>query len=640
MSAIRVLFGTETYNSQDLADRTAEAIEALNLPVEVFDMADVEVDDLADAVVLLVITSTFGDGEPPSNAQALHEALKNGGPALGHVRYAVCALGDRGYPRFCQCGKDFDRFLAARGAVPLLPRVDCDADFEKPFAGWLKGVLAGLKTIDFSAVSSQASQADSWAEPSSAGWSEEAPSGSWPADEGWPEASGSWPAEPQAAAPAARVSVRNEREERAPARAPVAEPARAAEPARTAQSPYRYFEGDAELATHAFIRIEAPLPPPPTKGVAAVGTRKQPYVATVLENYNLNEPGSDKETRHVAFSLKGAGISYTVGDALGVVPNNCPDLVRRIVQGAALRGDEPVEVGGEVLPLRAALTYRLDCTHVDRKLLELAARSGHPQVAHQFALLVENEEARKGWLAQHHVIDLVEAAWMRTDAQALVKTLKPLGPRLYSISSSPLAHPGEVHITVDVLRYELHGRLRKGTSSSFISERCGPGVRVPIFIQPSKFGLVADEDPIIMVGPGTGIAPFRAFLEEREARGSTGYSWLFFGARSATTDFLYREQIAAWQASGVLTRFDTAFSRDQADKIYVQDRMREHGADLFAWLEAGSIFYVCGDATRMARDVHEALLDIIAYHGGLSREGAVAYLDQMQADGRYQRDIY
>ncbi|MCB9548857.1 MAG: protein CysJ [Myxococcales bacterium] len=398
------------------------------------------------------------------------------------------------------------------------------------------------------------------------------------------------------------------------------------------------------MATHAFIRVAAPPVPPPKKAQrepAAEGTRKNPFVATVLENYNLNGPGSDKETRHVVFSLKGSDLTYTVGDALGVVPNNCPDLVRRIIQGSALRGDEEVDVGGELLPLRAALGYRLDCVTVDQKLLRLAARDAHPQAAGEFQRLLDDDEARKVWLTENHVIDVVEAAWMRTDPQELVRVLKPLGPRLYSISSSPLAHPGEVHLTVDVVRYEMRGRTRKGTSSTFIGERCGPGVRVPIFVQSAKFGLTDDDyAPIIMVGPGTGIAPFRAFLEEREARRAEGYSWLIFGARSSATDFLYREQIAAWQASGVLTRFDAAFSRDQGRKVYVQDRMREHGADLFAWLEAGSCFYVCGDAARMARDVNEALLEIISVYGGYDRAGAEAYLARMQAEGRYLRDVY
>lgn len=624
MTPIYVLFGTETYNSQDLADRTAEAIEAMQLPVEVFGMDEIEFAELQAAHTALIITSTFGDGEPPSNAEDLYADVMGAQVSLAHLRYSVCSLGDRNYTHFCKCGIDFDERLAALGAQRIAARVDCDVDFEGPWAGWLDGVLAALEGLSFDAAPAPAVSVEQAQAPAVAVAPQPVAEVAQPAVAQHPQA-----AQPQAAQPQQQTRRRYGEV--------------------LQQSPYRYLTEEeavdyADIATQAFFRVDAPAVAPPKKAPKqppAVGTRKNPFIATILENYNLNAPESDKETRHLSISLKGGGVTYTVGDALGLFPNNCPDLVRRIVYAAGLRGDEMVRVGVEDLPLRAALAYRLDCVQIDNKLINLAAQTGYRE-QQAFEALSRDGTARKAYTEANHVIDVVDGAWMRPEPQALADAMRPLGPRLYSISSSPLAHPGEVHLTVDVVRYEMHGSLRKGISSSFIGERCGPGVKVPIFVKPSgEFGLVADDEaPIIMVGPGTGIAPFRAFLEEREARGARGYSWLFFGARHQAHDFIYAEQVQRWQETGVITRLDLAFSRDQARKIYVQTKMREHGADLFAWLEAGSYFYVCGDASRMAKDVNEALIEIISTYGGYDRAGAEAYLDAMHQQGRYQRDVY
>lgn len=623
MTPIYVLFGTETFNSQDLADRTGEAIEAMGLAVEVLGMDELEWSDVVAAHTVLIITSTFGDGEPPSNAEDLHADLLAAGDALGHLRFSVCSLGDSNYPKFCQCGIEFDARLAALGAQRIAPRVDCDVDFEGPWQGWLDATLAALGTLSFDAAPVEAPvhdpQPQAVAQPAQA-------------------------AQAQAVAQAVAQSAQS---------AQAAQPAQvAAQPARKPygrQSPYRYLTDEeaidyADLATQAFFRVDAPAvapPKKPPKSPQPVGTRKNPFVATILENYNLNAPGTNKETRHLSISLKGSDLTYKVGDALGLFPNNCPDLVRRIVHAAGLRGDETVKIGVEELPLRTALAYRLDCVQIDNKLIALAAQTGYREQA-AYEALSRDGTARKDFASKNHVIDVVDGSWMRPEPQALADAMRPLGPRLYSISSSPKAHPGEVHLTVDVLRYEMHGSLRKGISSSFIGERCGPGVKVPIYVRPSAdFGLVDDDEaPIIMVGPGTGLAPFRAFLEEREARGAAGYAWLFFGARHAASDFIYRDQVERWHETGVITRLDLAFSRDQERKIYVQTKMREHGADLFAWLEAGSYFYICGDASRMAKDVNEALIEIICTYGGYDRAGAEAYLEAMHHEGRYQRDVY
>lgn len=625
MTPIYVLFGTETYNSQDLADRTAEAIEGMQLPVEVLGMDEIDLAGLQAAHTVLIITSTFGDGEPPSNAEDLHAEVMGAQISLAHLRFAVCGLGDRSYAKFCQCGIDFDARLAALGGQRIAARVDCDVDFEGAWQAWLGAVLGALGQLSFAAPAAAAPVEQAWAQPAAVAQ---------PAQIAQPVQFA------QAVQSEQPMQVAAEVEAERPSRRRYGD---------VLQSPYRYLSDEeavdyADIATQAFFRVDAPPVAPPKKapkGPQPVGTRKNPFIATILENYNLNSRESDKETRHLSISLKGSDVTYKVGDALGLFPNNCPDLVRRIVYAAGLRGDEMVQIGVEDLPLRAALAYRLDCVQIDNKLIALAAQCGYRE-QEAFAALSHDGAARKAYADAHHVIDVVDGAWMRPEPQALVDAMRPLGPRLYSISSSPLAHPGEVHLTVDVLRYEMHGSLRKGISSSFIGERCGPGVKVPIFIRPSgEFGLVDDDDaPIIMVGPGTGLAPFRAFLEEREARGARGYSWLFFGARHEAHDFIYAEQVRRWQQSGVITRLDLAFSRDQQRKIYVQTKMREHGADLFAWLEAGSCFYVCGDANRMAKDVNEALIEIICTYGGYDRAGAEAYLDAMHHEGRYQRDVY
>ncbi len=370
-----------------------------------------------------------------------------------------------------------------------------------------------------------------------------------------------------------------------------------------------------------------------------VGTRKNPFMATVLRNENLNEAGSSKETRHVELSLVGSGIRYRVGDSLGLFPRNCPDLVRRLLNALRVDRNAAVDIDGEQKTIRYVMVHRKDVNTIDKRLIELAKDGPNGRY---FRELDADPDARKAYIDGNHILDFAEHAQVSPDPQTLVDRMRTLGPRLYSISSSPIMHPGEVHLTVDVLRYELHGRWRKGVSSTFLGERAGREIEVPVYLRPtSDFLLVDDDVPIVMVGPGTGIAPFRAFLEERAARGVTdGYAWLFYGARNGATDFLYREELEHYSGAGVLTRLDTAFSRDQDEKIYVQDRMWEHGADFWAWLDAGAVVYVCGDAQRMAKDVNDTMTRIVARFGQMTVRDAEAWVKQFSADGRYLRDIY
>ena len=489
------LYGTQTGGAEALARRFAKAAAKRGFESRVLGMESHGEIDLSAESRVAIITSTYGEGEMPDNAQAFWAFLRNGSaPRLEQTEYSILALGDRNYTHFCQAGKDFDARFEALGARRVHPRIDCDVDYEAAAEQWIEGVLKAF--------------------------------------------SGDSPGEI---------------------------PAAGAEPAP-------------ELQSYG---------------------KSNPFPATLKTNRLLNGPGSAKETRHFEIALEGSGLDYEVGDALGVVPANCPEFVEEILQAAGLDGEEAVKTpGGTEKPLRLALIQDFDL----RSFLEKP-----PSKA--------------------------------TGPRELVDGLRRLQSRLYSISSSPKAHPGEVHLTVAIVRYELDGRARKGVCSTFLADRASGNV--PVFIHKSPhFKLPQDPaTPVIMVGPGTGVAPFRAFLEERRATGATGRNWLFFGDQHAATDFLYREELEAMKTDGLLTRLDLAFSRDQAEKIYVQDRMCESAAELWTWLNEGASFYVCGDAKRMARDV-DAALHAVAERGGRSTEEAAEFVKQLRSEKRYLRDVY
>jgi len=369
--------------------------------------------------------------------------------------------------------------------------------------------------------------------------------------------------------------------------------------------------------------------------------RKAPLQTRLVTNHLLSAEGSQKEVRQFGFDLAGTGFAYEAGDALGVWPTNDPELIVELAVRLGLDENLPVTLaGGQSYPLAWALTHHLDITRVTRPMLEMLAQ--HDRAA-PFAPLLAPE--RKGdldqWLWGRQLADVLHATSAGLQAQELVDALKPLQPRLYSISSSPKAQPEEVQLTVSVVRWMQDLRTRKGVCSSFLADRAGKG-DCRIFLQPSgHFRPPADPArPMIMVGPGTGIAPFRAFLQDRQASGATGRNWLFFGEQRQASDFYYRDQIEAWQRDGHLSKLSLAFSRDTAEKVYVQHRMIEGGADLWSWLEEGAHVYVCGDAARMARDVDAALRQIMATHGGMNPAQAADYVARMQQDKRYVRDVY
>jgi len=378
--------------------------------------------------------------------------------------------------------------------------------------------------------------------------------------------------------------------------------------------------------------------------------KDHPFPAKLKENRLLNKPGSHKETRHLVIDISGSDLHYKVGDSLGVFPTNRPSEVDEIIHRLGVSGNEAVSPAmlklPAPLPLREVLTSRLALAKPTRKILEtLATKATDAGDKAKLAALLapEAKDALPGYLEDREYIDLLcEFPSAKLTPQELVDHMRKLMPRLYSIASSSKPYPTEVHLTVAIVRYETNHRSRVGVASSFLADRVELNKgSVPVFVSDSHFGVPEDKaKDIIMVGPGTGIAPFRAFMQERIATGATGRNWVFFGDQHRATDYLYEEEWTKWQAEGKLARVDLAFSRDQILKVYVQDRMRENAAELWAWIKGGGHFYVCGDAKRMAKDVDVALHDVIGQQGGMDAAAAIAYVKEMKKDKRYQRDVY
>lgn len=373
-------------------------------------------------------------------------------------------------------------------------------------------------------------------------------------------------------------------------------------------------------------------------------SRTNPFYAEVLENINLNGRGSNKETRHLELSLEGSGLVYEPGDSLGIYPTNDPALVDELIQTCGWNEEEAVTVhkNGDTLPLKEALTSHFEITVLTKPLLQKIAALTKSESLH--ALLEEgNEEKLKEYIAGR---DLVDAARdfgpFEGTAAEFTSILRKIPARLYSIASSLKANDEEVHLTIGAVRYDAHGRERQGVCSILCAERLQPGDTLPVYIQHNQnFKLPQDPDtPIIMVGPGTGIAPFRSFMQEREEMGANGKSWLFFGDQHFVTDFLYQTEWQKWLKDGVLTKMDVAFSRDTEEKVYVQHQMKKQSKELFEWLEQGAYVYICGDEKHMAHDVHNTLLSIIQEEGAMSKEKAESYLANLQQQKRYQRDVY
>ena len=371
----------------------------------------------------------------------------------------------------------------------------------------------------------------------------------------------------------------------------------------------------------------------------SVPTKDNPYTSKLLVNRLMTE-GSDKETRHFELSLKDSGLDYFPGDSLGILPTNCEGVVNDLLSAVGLNGNESVEIGESNMLLNEALLNRLACTVLSKiQIKKFNEFAGSKKLSD--LLQVTNKDALVDYMWGRELIDLfLEFPQSEMNAQDFVGLLRTMPPRLYSIASSLSAHPEEVHLTVAIVRYEEHGRKRKGVCSSYLAERVGD--TIPCYLHPNKnFKLPEDSStPIIMVGPGTGIAPFRAFIEERQVTGSKGKNWLFFGDRSQNTDYLYGNEWEFYQKEGILNKLDLAWSRDQQEKVYVQHKMIEKKAELWIWLQNGATFYVCGDASRMAKDVDHALRTIAQDEGSMSEEDAAAWLKGLQREKRYLKDVY
>jgi sulfite reductase (NADPH) flavoprotein alpha-component len=387
-----------------------------------------------------------------------------------------------------------------------------------------------------------------------------------------------------------------------------------------------------------------------TTAATPIFSKDDPFPALITENRLLSKPGSLKETRHFVVSIAGSGLHYKAGDSLGVFPTNHPGDVDAILQCLDAMGDEPVSPAllkhHEPISLRETLHTRLALNGPTSKILStLFLKVKDPVQRTKLAALLapEAKEQLAAYLEAREYIDILsEFSSAKLTPQEFVDHLRKLVPRLYSIASSPRQYPNEIHLTVAVVRYELNLRRRFGVCTTFMADRAPVGAApVPVFVSHSHFALPEDTSKdVIMVGPGTGIAPFRAFMQDRVAMRSTGRNWLFFGDQQREGDFLYEEEWNSYLVNGSLARLDTAWSRDQENKVYVQDKMRESGAEVWRWLSRGAHFYVCGDAKHMAKDVDAALHDIVAQQGGMTPEQAAEYVKQLKKDKRYQRDVY
>ena len=543
-SDITILVGSQTGNGEALANQLHQLASSRGLRTVVKKTGDYKLPQLKAEKNLLVIVSTHGEGDPPDNTKEMHEFLfSKRAPALKDLHYAVLGLGDSSYEFFCKMGVDFDNRLGELGATRILPRVDCDVDYETTAEKWMNDVLTDLATRVKSV----------------------APSGGDP------------------------------------------------------------------------VFTSTPL----SAGTSAY-SRKNPFPAVVLEDIVLNGRGSIKETHHVELSLEGSGLSYEPGDALGVYPTNDPEMVDELLVALRFAGGEPVTIDGRESSIHDAFFRHMEITTITRPMMQkYAAIVQHERLNE---LLAEgNKKALNAYLDGREIIDLVtDFPPSDLTPQVFIDTLRKIPPRLYSIASSLKQHPDEVHLTSVAVRYQTNGRRRKGVCTTFLADRVGEYTRVPVYVDHNNnFKLPTDSSrPIIMVGPGTGIAPFRSFIEEREAIGASGKNWLFFGDQHFITDFLYQAEWLKYLKQGTLTRMNVAFSRDQAEKVYVQHRMAENSRDIYAWLQEGAHFYVCGDEKRMAHDVHEALLNVIEKEGAVSREQAEEYVKTLQKEKRYQRDVY
>ncbi|HDX8828974.1 MULTISPECIES: NADPH-dependent assimilatory sulfite reductase flavoprotein subunit [Klebsiella] len=537
--SITLISASQTGNARRVAEALRDDLQAAQLNVKLVNAGDYKFKQIASEKLLVVVTSTQGEGEPPEEAVALHKFLfSKKAPKLTDTAFAVFGLGDTSYEFFCQSGKDFDNKLAELGGERLLDRVDADVEYQAAAAEWRARVVEALK-----------------------------------------------------------------------ARAPAAVPSQL-------------------IASGSVNEIHT-----------SPYTKEAPLTATLAVNQKITGRDSEKDVRHIEIDLGDSGLRYQPGDALGVWYQNDPALVKELVELLWLTGEEPVTVDGKTLPLAEALEWHFELTVNTGNIVENYATLTRSE---SLLPLVGDKAQLQHYAATTPIVDMVRFSPAQLDAQALVDLLRPLTPRLYSIASSQAEVESEVHVTVGVVRYDIEGRARAGGASSFLADRVEEDGEVRIFIEHNdNFRLPANpQTPVIMIGPGTGIAPFRAFMQQRAAEGAEGKNWLFFGNPHFTEDFLYQVEWQSYVKEGLLSRIDLAWSRDQQQKVYVQDKLREQGAELWRWINDGAHIYVCGDANRMAKDVEQTLLEVIAEYGAMDAEAADEFLSELRVERRYQRDVY
>ncbi|KGD75067.1 sulfite reductase subunit alpha [Tatumella morbirosei] len=539
--AVTVISASQTGNARRLAEQLRDDLLAAGVTVTLVNAGDYKFKQIGQEKLLLIVTSTQGEGEPPEEAVALHKfLLSKKAPKFTGTAFAVFGLGDTSYEFFCKAGKDFDQRLEELGAERLLARADADVDFQSTADQWRQEIVALLK-------------------------------------------------------------------QRLPASSAV-EVSRAASGATDEidSTPY---------------------------------TKEQPLVASLSVNQKITGNDSEKDIRHLEIDLGSSGLRYRPGDALGIWYENDPQLVEELLGLLWLDGSQQVSLKGETLSLSTALQQHFELTVNTPQIVEKYAHlSGNSELL----ALVSDKAALQAYAQQWPIVDMVRHAPTELHAEQLTELLRPLTPRLYSIASSQAETEDEVHITVGVVRYDIEGRARSGGASGFLADRLPEEGEVRVFIEHNdNFRLPEDpEAPVIMIGPGTGIAPFRAFIQQRDNDAAGGKNWLFFGNPHFTEDFLYQVEWQRYVKEGLLTHIDLAWSRDQQQKVYVQDKLREKGAEVWRWIAEGAHLYVCGDASRMAKDVEQALVDIIAEYGQMDSESADEYLSELRIARRYQRDVY
>jgi|MDSW01.2.fsa_nt_gb sulfite reductase (NADPH) flavoprotein alpha-component len=608
---VLILFGTQSGNSEDLASQLAKSAESHNLVPTVQDMEETSVEQMAQSERILIICSTWGEGEMPDSAEDLWDSISAGdAPKMENTHFSICALGDTSYEFYCQSGKDWDNRLEELGAKRVFPRQDCDVDFDEPYAEWAKGALPAISAVVGKVI---------------------------------PEA-------------VEEVSVKIE----------TTIPENKIKPEKSKEVK--------------------------TKEKDTKWSMKNPYMTTISEKDILNGPGATKETRHVSILLGDSGLTYRAGDAIGIIPENPEDTVNTLIGLLGFNADQEVESHSGTVTLYDALKKDYEIHRLNKKFVkalpELLSSNSETSIEIQL-VKSERENLRSGmnfsWEFENKTKPLPinypiqstnnpsakaeeiskdndsieDYIWSRDYVDTMeqfpsLKFDKPekflsyldkLKGRLYSIASSPDAHPGEVQLTIAIVRYNHHNRDRAGLCTGYLADDVDVGeTQFGVYMSATKsFLLPEDGDTnIIMVGPGTGIAPFRAFIEQREFDKSSGKNWLFFGDQHEATEYYYKEQIESWLDNGTLFKFTTAWSRDQAEKIYVQNRMLEHAEEIWEWIDGGAYFYVCGDKNYMAKDVHAALIKICSEQGGMGLEKATEFVSQtlMKDEKRYLRDVY